>query len=182
MPPSLSCLAASFVLGATGARVGATVSDALSGPAATTAYASADTSSVGRKSVQVTGLDRAGNSAAASCGYVVGYALTNLKPTPGTVVHRGSTIGVQFVLRDAAGRLIADKTAKTMVSACAARILFSAGNPSPNCARYDDKADTFLFDLGTSMTMPVGTYVVTVQILSGADVVTSAMVSVDVRQ
>jgi hypothetical protein len=52
----------------------------------------------------------------------------------------------------------------------------------PNCARYDEKADTFLFDLKASKTMPVGTYNVTVQVLSGAGVVTPAIVSVEVRE
>ena len=180
--PSLSCVGATFLLGAKGARVSATVTDAMSGPAAAMVFANANTSSVGRKTVQVTGLDRAGNSATASCSYVVGYALTKLKPTPGFVVKRGSTISVQFMLMDSAGRLISDKSARAIVSACAARILFSAGNPSPNCARYDAAAHRFLFDLKTSKTMPPGTFVVTVQISSGADVITSASVAVEIRQ
>lgn len=181
-PPDLTCVGASFVLGATGARVSATVSDAVSGPVATTVFADANTSSVGRKTASLTGLDRAGNSAEATCSYVVGYALTNLKPTPGFVARRGSSIGVQFMLRDSANRPISDTAARSIVSACTAKILFSAGNPSPNCARYDDKVDTFLFDLKTSKTMPVGSYTVTIQVSSGADVVTSALVAVEIRQ
>jgi hypothetical protein len=144
--------------------------------------ANANTSSIGRKTAQVTGLDRAGNSTTATCSYVVGYALTNLKPTPGTAVKRGSAIGVQFMLRDAQSRLISDNSARSITSGCAATILFSAGNPSPNCATYDAQSDTFRFDLKTSKTMLPGTYTVTVQVLSGSDVVTSATVSVEVRQ
>ncbi len=179
--PSVTCVAASFVLGAANAKVSATVSDAVSGPVAATVLANANTSSVGRKSVSLTGTDRAGNSATISCGYTVGYALTNLKPTPGTTTNRGSTIAVQFQLRDAGGKVVSDANARTIASACAARILFSGGTPSPNCARYDDKADLFLFDLKTSKTMAPGAYVVTIEIRSGADVVTSTGLSIQIK-
>jgi hypothetical protein len=71
--PKVTCAtpAPSFGVGATGKRVNATVTDALSGPASHTASSPADTSSVGHKTVTVTGSDVAGNKASASCPYDV---------------------------------------------------------------------------------------------------------------
>jgi mannan endo-1,4-beta-mannosidase len=181
-PPAVTCQPADFLLGAGGALVTATVTDTTSGPEAVTVSTSADTSTVGRRSVGLTGRDMAGNATTVSCGYVVGYRLVNLKPAPGAVVKRGSTISVQFRLQTAAGITISDAAARGIASACAARILFSGGNASPGCARYDDKANTFLFDLKTSKTLAPGSYVVTVQVFAGTDVVTTASTTVDVRK
>ena len=100
----------------------------------------------------MTGKDKAGNSTTVSCGYTVTYKLGGLKPATGTVVQRGSTIAVQFRLQDSSGKEISDAMAKSLAQSCAAVILFSAGKPSPNCATYDDKTDTFKFDLRTSST------------------------------
>jgi len=72
-PPAVRCAAPSpsFAVGASGRRVAASVSDSLSGPAAATASAPADTSSSGHRTVTVTGSDVAGNHASASCPYDV---------------------------------------------------------------------------------------------------------------
>ena len=69
--PTLTCQPASFVLGKGGAKVNATITDALSGAPGPDATATADTSSVGPKAVNVTGEDKAGNSTTVSCGYTV---------------------------------------------------------------------------------------------------------------
>ena len=72
-PPQLTCAspAPAFATGVTGKRVSARISDALSGPAAPTASAPADTSTPGHKTATVTGSDAAGNTASASCPYDV---------------------------------------------------------------------------------------------------------------
>ena len=72
-PPTLTCSPSSpaFAIGAGRKTVSAKVSDALSGPAATTVSAPADTSSAGKKTVRVTGSDLAGNTATVSCPYTV---------------------------------------------------------------------------------------------------------------
>jgi hypothetical protein len=71
--PSVACVQPSpvFFKGQAGARVKATVSDALSGPTADTASSSANTSTPGSFSVNVTGSDRAGRATTVACGYVV---------------------------------------------------------------------------------------------------------------
>ena len=72
-PPVLTCAAANpaFGVGQAGQRVSVTVTDGLSGPAADTASAPADTSTAGARTAQITGLDNAGNSAVISCPYTV---------------------------------------------------------------------------------------------------------------
>ena len=126
----------------------------------------------------MTGKDKAGNSTTVSCAYTVTFKVAGLKPASGTQVKRGTTIPVQFRLVDASGNEISDAIAKNLATSCSAVILFSAGNPSPNCARYDDKANTFLFDLRTSPTQTPGSYTITVQVTSGSTIVGSASTSV----
>jgi hypothetical protein len=77
-PPKVTCAgpAPSFAVGATGRRVSAAVTDSLSGAAAATASAPADTSSAGHRTVSVTGSDVAGNNASASCPYSVSPVTT----------------------------------------------------------------------------------------------------------
>ena len=71
--------------------------------------------------------------------------------------------------------------ATNLASSCAAVILFTAGNPSPNCARYDDKANTFLFDLRTSRTQAPGDRTITVRVTVGGTVVNTASTTVRIR-
>jgi hypothetical protein len=73
--PSVSCdaPAPSFLLNQSPANVTAAVSDAVSGPLASSASGAADTSSVGNKSITLNGEDNAGNTNSASCSYSVGY-------------------------------------------------------------------------------------------------------------
>jgi hypothetical protein len=71
-PPTVTCATApTFLLGATGAVVTATVADATSGPASATVSAGANTSSSGTRSIPLTGMDNAGNSTTVSCPYIV---------------------------------------------------------------------------------------------------------------
>jgi hypothetical protein len=93
--------------------VSATVADATSGPADPIVAAPADTSSVGGKSVTLTGADIAGNQATRSCGYGVGYAFSgfaapvddldaNGEPVLNTV-KAGRAIPLRWRLTDANG-------------------------------------------------------------------------------
>jgi virginiamycin B lyase len=80
-PPTVRCAGApAFLLGSNGGAVRASVTDAVSGAAAHTVAAAVRASSLGRKSVRLTGADNAGNSASVKCNYAVrAHALS---PTP----------------------------------------------------------------------------------------------------
>jgi RTX calcium-binding nonapeptide repeat (4 copies) len=71
--PTLTCGTPEpvFQIYQVGARVSASVTDATSGPAASTAHAGANTSRAGSFTVSVTGTDRAGHAGRASCPYKV---------------------------------------------------------------------------------------------------------------
>ena len=79
--PTVRCTGApAFLLGSNGGAVRAKVSDAVSGAAAGTIAAAVRASRIGRKSVTLTGADRAGNRASVKCSYTVrAHALS---PTP----------------------------------------------------------------------------------------------------
>ena len=79
-PPTVTCPSPSphFDAGAAGKTVTATVTDALSGASAASVSAPADTSTVGSKTVALTGSDLAGNQQTASCGYTIAQG----KPAP----------------------------------------------------------------------------------------------------
>jgi hypothetical protein len=178
--PTVTCQAATFVVGTNGAKVSAVVTDATSGPGAAQINVSADTSTAGRKSVSLTGRDRAGNTRTVSCSYLVGYRLNGLKPNPGTDVKRGNTFRVEFAVRDAGGNTISDSIARGLVSSCSARVLVGPGTPAPTCAKYDDRADRFYLDVNTSKTMSTGAYPITVNVVAGTDVFAMGSTSVDI--
>jgi hypothetical protein len=70
--PTVSCGAIrTFVRGQRGARVPATVADALSGPASAEVLAGVSTGRAGAAEAKVVGADRAGNTATAECAYDV---------------------------------------------------------------------------------------------------------------
>jgi hypothetical protein len=75
-PPALTCAspAPSFDVGAAGMTVTGTVTDGLSGPAAASVSAPADTSTAGSRTVALTGSDVAGNQQTVTCGYTVAQA------------------------------------------------------------------------------------------------------------
>jgi subtilisin-like proprotein convertase family protein len=85
-PPVLTCSlpAPTFTLNQAGVMVSATVTDALSGPAAPTSSAAADTTSAGAKSVIVSATDVAGNIGTVSCAYTVGTPPATTIATPTT--------------------------------------------------------------------------------------------------
>ena len=99
--PSVTCDVASpgptFVLGGSGGNVRATVTDTTSGPVSTNLSGAANVSSVGNKSVSLTGTDNAGNSATVSCPYTVKYRFVGpFSPIPQSTYNAGSTIPVKF--------------------------------------------------------------------------------------
>ncbi len=109
-PPSVACAipTATFTLGTTGAVVSATVSDALSGPAATTVSAAADTSTAGAKTVVLTGTDLAGHTRSERCAYGVTYNFSGFQaPVDGggvmNVVNAGRAVPLRWRLTDGAG-------------------------------------------------------------------------------
>jgi Tol biopolymer transport system component len=114
-PPTVSCSAApsTFRLNEAGASITAIVTDVTSGPAATTPPAAADTASVGAKAAAVVGVDRAGNTATASCPYLVTYAFVGFFPPVDNldadgdpilnVVNAGQAIPLKWRLTDANG-------------------------------------------------------------------------------
>lgn len=119
--PSVACQspAPTFMLGATGATVSATVSDGLSGPVAATVSAAANTSSVGAKTASLTGQDRAGNASTAICSYVVAYVFDGFfSPVDGggvlNVAKAGRAIPLKWRLTDASGAPIAGLTTATV--------------------------------------------------------------------
>lgn len=118
--PTVTCAAApSSKLNQPGVQVSATVADALSGPLSATATANADTSSVGTKTVTVTGYDNAGNSATASCSYTVGYNFEGLsapvdRPTTLNVSKAGQAIPLKWRLTDYNGVGVTSVTAVTV--------------------------------------------------------------------
>jgi hypothetical protein len=148
-PPTVTCgPPPTFVLGGPGGSVSATVTDETSGPAAGAVSAPPDVSSAGPKTVLLTGHDNAGNSSAVACPYVVAYAFLGFDSPPlKATAESGSTIPVRFRLGDASGATISDSEAQGLAAACAVRIGFSAGTPSPNCASYNAGTNSFAFEL-----------------------------------
>jgi RTX calcium-binding nonapeptide repeat (4 copies) len=77
VPPVLTCGANAFELYQVGAAVSAAVTDATSGPAQPTAQVLANTSATGTFSATLTGTDRAGLRASATCAYRVSVPSCN---------------------------------------------------------------------------------------------------------
>lgn len=108
--PTVTCgVAPTFAQGAA-ATITATVSDSTSGATATSVSAIADTSTVGSKTVALTGSDFAGNQTIVNCGYSVAYSFSgffqpvnNLTLNP---VKAGSAVAVKFSLTGNQGLVI----------------------------------------------------------------------------
>lgn len=118
-PPTVTCQAASFILNQSPAEVSATVTDDTSGPVASTISAAADTTTVGSKSVSLTGYDNAGNSATASCSYTVGYSFDGLyapvdRPNTLNVSKAGQAIPLKWRLTDYYGNPVTTLTSVTV--------------------------------------------------------------------
>jgi Tol biopolymer transport system component len=137
--PTLTCVPTSFLLNQPAALVTATVSDGESGPAASAVSASADTSSPGSGSVQVTGSDQAGNSTTVSCGYSVGYAFSGFfQPVdnPPTVnsAKAGQTVPVKWRIADYFG--VGVSTSASFVSMTSGSITCDSSDPQDGIETY----------------------------------------------
>ncbi len=184
--PTVSCDEASpgpiFVLRGAGGNVSATVSDATSGPVDTSVSAAASVSSVGNKSVSLTGTDEAGNSTTVGCPYRVEYGFSGfLSPVPQTSYMAGSTIPVKFKLQDASGMTISNSAARALVAGCNVKVLFRG---TTNCATYNATTNTFQFNLKTPRNLASGSYTITVEVSApnGSGVVNEEPATVYIRR
>jgi hypothetical protein len=187
--PTVSCVdpaGPTFVLDGTGGNVAATVTDGTSGPVSASLSAAANVSSVGNKSVSLTGSDNAGNSTTQSCSYRVKYNFLGfLSPIPQSTFKASSTIPVKFMLANDAGTKISDAAAQDLVaSPCKVKVFFSGGTPANNCATYNATTDTFQFVLKTSKSLSSGTYTISVEVSApdGSGLVNKETVQVTIRR
>jgi hypothetical protein len=143
-PPTVTCSTPTptFVLGGQGGNVTATVVDAMSGPANSTVSASADVSSAGPKTAQLTAYDVAGNPATVSCHYVVGYNMLGFySPLPQAMVKSGSAVPVKLALANTSGLTIPDAEASALAAACAVTVTIAGG--AATCLVYNASTDRF---------------------------------------
>ncbi len=171
--PTLTCQAPPpvFVLNGSDGLVSATVTDALSGPAASPVSGPAIVTSAGAKTIDLTGEDKAGNATTASCAYIVAYKVLGFdEPLPADHRKAGSTIPLKFMLGDANDVPISDAEAAALAAACEVQVFFSASDPSPNCAEYKAGPNRFEFLLQTRRGV-TGSLVITVEVLDGAVVI-----------
>jgi hypothetical protein len=187
-PPTVTCDPPTprvFFINGPGGLVTATVTDAASGPvtaALSQTVTAAQAQTAGLFFKTFTGQDKAGNQTVKGCPYIISYKFGGfLQPIPQSRYQAGSNIPVKFTLLDANDVKLPDAQALAVAANCGVRILFTGGTPSPNCAVYDAKVDQFQFNLNTSKTLAAGTYTITVEVLAGGNVVTTASVDVVIR-
>jgi len=139
VPPTITCQNPVFILNQPAATVTATVTDATSGPVASSLSAAVSTNAVGTFSVPFTASDVAGNSTTGSCSYMVTYGV-DLGYDPTESSNSGSTVPVIISLVDYAGANVSSKSiAVTAVSVTnkATMAMFpptSPGNTNPGSA------------------------------------------------
>ncbi|HVL89642.1 MAG TPA: PxKF domain-containing protein, partial [Actinomycetota bacterium] len=116
-PPTVTCDQPTpvFLLNQQGAEVTAAVADEGSGPEAETVSAPTDTSSVGAKSVALTGRDLAGNETTVECSYRVEYGFAGFfdpvkNPPAINTVTAGQVVPLNFRLTDASGAPVTSLT------------------------------------------------------------------------
>jgi hypothetical protein len=186
--PTLTCQPAAYLLGGDhGADVTATVTDGLSGPAASpvgSGVSAVDLASAGVKAIAVSGSDMAGNSATVSCPYTVGYGFEGFsEPIPQTSYKRGSSIPVKFQLTDASGTPIPDADAAGLLSpTCRVQVTFDG--VVRGCAAYDPVRDRFAFTLKTAKSTPPGQHQVGIRVTApdGSGVVNTNAVPIVIRR
>lgn len=105
-PPAIQCTATHLVLSEPGS-VQATVTDATSGPVASTVSAAVETGQVGTFQVTLPAADVAGNAATAVCPYTVGYRI-GLDYDATRAERSGSTVTLRVVLLDFFGNTVVD--------------------------------------------------------------------------
>jgi hypothetical protein len=171
--PTVTCPAPPpvFVLNGPGGLVSATVTDALSGPAASPVSGPAIVTSAGAQSIDLTGEDKAGNETTQSCTYIVAYKFLGFgEPLPAEHRKAGSTIPLKFMFGDANDVPIPDAEAQALAASCSVQVFFSGGDPSPNCAEYKAGPHRFEFLLRTPKDA-TGPQVITIRVFDGAVVI-----------
>jgi hypothetical protein len=138
--PSVACTtpAQSFLLNQSPADVTGTATDGGSGPSSQNVSAPAHTSSLGRKSVELTAQDNVGNVGGKMCAYSVGYIFDGLfapvdKPNTLNVSRAGQTIPLKWKLTDGDGNPVTTLTSVRLVvnpSPC------MAGSPTDDLEEY----------------------------------------------
>lgn len=186
--PTVTCgTTPTYVLGSTPTGgVTATVTDALSGPVSGTVggtVTAGDVSTVGVKSVDVTGEDLAGNETTVGCPFQVSYDFLGfLQPMPRSSYQRGATIPVRFALGDAAGTPISDADAAALlVPPCLVRVTLDGVDRG--CATYNATGNFFQLDLKTTKGLAKGTHTIGVQVRAadGSGLVNSETITILLR-
>ncbi|MGW9630300.1 choice-of-anchor Q domain-containing protein [Agromyces sp. NPDC055520] len=169
--PVVTCDARpSYVVGGTPTSgLSATVSDELSGPAATPVTATVtagDIAVAGVGAKPLTGADVAGNTTTVDCEFVVAYGFSGLlQPVPQSSYKRGSNIPVRFQLRDASGQPISDTAAASLLSP-SCLVFVTMDGQVKGCATYNPVSNTFQFDVKTTKALAVGTHSVGILVKS----------------
>lgn len=169
-PPTVDCQTPPPVLtwNGAGGTVSASVSDDTSGEVSASLSAPADVTSAGAKTVPLTGVDKAGNSTTKDCAYVVAYEFLGFhSPLEVERIKSGSTIPVKFAFGDATGTPMSDAEGEALAAACAVRVSFTGGDPSPDCATYNPDANRFELRLKTAKGT-LGMHSIGVKVLDGA--------------
>jgi hypothetical protein len=175
--PDLTCRAASFTLGGSGAVI-ADVTDATSGPASDTASAAADTTSVGAKTASISGSDLAGNTATTSCPYTVGYEV--IGPIGLKSTYRVGTVApVRVALATADGVRIPDATATSIAGDCG--VLVSILGDAWSCATYNARTDEFVVPQKIARTQSPGLTTVVIEVRAGSVVVNTIEATITLR-
>jgi hypothetical protein len=139
--------------------------------------APADVSSGGVQTVELSAEDEAGNSATASCAYIVAYEFGSFLSPLGATHKAGSTVPLRFALTDANGVAIPDAEAQALAAACGVRIFFSGGDPSPNCASYNAGSNRFQLNLKLPAASS-GVQTITVKVFDGLVLLNESSTSV----
>jgi hypothetical protein len=153
--PVVACAGApSFLLGESAARVKATVSDAISGPATAELANAVSTTVIGGFATTFTGRDAAGLTSAAACAYRVIYDWTGFfAPVENggfNARQAGSSVPLKFSLRGDHGlNVLAPASPRSRALGCATAT--STGDATPadppgkTSLRYDAESDTYVF-------------------------------------
>lgn len=167
--PTVTCgTTPTYLLGSTPTGgVTATVTDSLSGPVSGTVggqVTADDVSTVGVKSVSVTGTDLADNETTVACAFQVAYNFLGfLQPVSRSSYQRGATIPVRFALGNAAGAPISDAAASALLApSCLVRVTLDGVDRG--CPGYNTVGDFFQLDLKTTKSLARGTHTVGIEV------------------
>ena len=181
LPPQLTCSGTgptAFVVGDNEGTITASVADAHSGPASTTAtgaLAATDLDDVGNRTLTLTATDLAGNQGTIGCAYRVGYDVVINSPSPGTSYRAGTAIPLTFRLLNASGVPISATEATALLGRknCRITVAFDGARQS-GCPTYTASTSTFSFSVKTPKRATAGTHDITLEISS-----TSGVLNVD---